>query len=240
MNGTKEIIDLKKVRRSKKDTYLNGLLFMTAEERERLFGFYDSIQKSAEKVADGIRSTVKFYYSAGEMLTAKIMDMDAGKTKDTDIAEALGMPVPMVTKALKVYRRFAGNCKALDSMTMAEALGLVIDRKAPKGISGKDYTYAENGQQELFNPEELFSHPPISGAPLERYRVFSDANSRFYITERGNRNAIVVGSLMVSQMNDSETQVAYKDMMNDIQGAVEKYYAVVEQVETVGNAGGAE
>lgn len=229
-----DIIEFAKVRASKKDTIIDGVVFCTAQERETLIDIYAKLDTCAGKIYEQIKYATKYHFDAGSILLQKILDCNIKQLKTSIVAEALGVSERTIRTSLKIYKHFMHNPDLLANLTVAQALALISGKSEQQKSDTKRVEYAGDDSLQLeFDVEDMFNNATASGVKLNEYRLHT-AGTEVWMFKRGYAHGIRFAQLCTNVPDDTGLKVAYDDLLKGIQKASEKYFMAVEQAEKQG------
>ena len=226
-----DIIEFSKVKASKKDTVIDGVVFCTAEERKHLFDLYEEISVCAKKIHEQTKTALQRYFDAGVFLFDRLLNCKIRQVKTSLIAEALGISERTIRTSIKVYKYFMNNPCLMENLTVSDALGLISGKSEQQKHDAKQVEYAGDDNLQLeFDVEDMFNSGTASGIRLEEYR-FHTAGTEVWMFKRGYAHGIRFAQLCTEVPEDTGLKVAYDDLLKGIQKESEKYFMAVEQAE---------
>lgn len=226
-----DIIEFKKIRASKRDTIIDSVVFLTAQERETLIDIYAKLDTCAGKIYEQIKCAAKHHYDAGSFLWQKMLDCNIKQLKNSIVAEALGVSERTIRISLKIYQNYMHNPDLLANLTVAQALALISGKSEQQKHDAKRVEYAGDDNLQLeFDVEDMFNSGTASGIRLEEYR-FHTAGTEVWMFKRGYAHGIRFAQLCTEVPEDTGLKVAYDDLLKGIQKESEKYFMAVEQAE---------
>lgn len=206
-----------------------GTLLLSEEERAEL----NAAVREFERSVDGLERTVKYallkLYESGRLFDV-MEDRDPSLTVRRT-AELTGIPVSRVSAAKRTYRKFAGSPGAMQGLAVADVMRMIAERpaRAADDGTGRQVRYAAPAADDGY-VRESFGIAPLSGAPLRKYRIRADPQEgKYYLLQEGFGAALPIASLSVDEPRDAEQQAAFREMQDEIQCAMERYYAVIER-----------
>lgn len=207
-----------------------GTLLLTEEERAEL----NAANREFERAADGLERTVRYallkLYEMGRLFDV-MEDRDPSLTF-LRTAELTGINRNRVSAAKRTWRKFCGSPEAMQGLAVADVMRMIAERPARSadGAAGRQVRYAAPPQADDGYVRESFGIAPLSGAPLGKYRIRADPQEgKFYLLQEGFGAALPIASLSVDEPRDAEQQAAFREMQDEIQCAMERYYAVIER-----------
>ncbi len=221
-----------KVRRKILPVVVGGVEVVTAEERRRLEELSGGIREDGEKIVRLMMGAVQKHFEMGKIISV-CMDRiplgkkeRGGKSPADFIAGETGIPSRTITKAFKIYRMFKDCPELIENLTMRDATALIADRREGEKPERLAYTVPE-GQLEFDDSD--FAVAPLSGTHLEMFRLHADENTgKMYLIKKGFNVPVLAGILTVDPPADEIEKSAYRQLLEETQIAMEKYYSVVE------------
>lgn len=210
----------------------NGTLVLTAEEHAWINDLNREIDRLMESIKQNIQDAVLRMFDLGAILY-KMATLDTSLTY-TACAELTGTERHRASNAFRTYKKFQNNLGQLADMTMRELLSIIQVKRLPDAKDGGtethqiQYASLPGGGEEA--ARESFGIAPLSGALLLRHRIRANPqDGKYYLLEEGCGAAIPIASLSVDMPQNAEQQAAFREMQDEIQCAMERYYAVIEQ-----------
>lgn len=210
----------------------SGTMLLTSDEHERLNGLNRELDRLLSSIKQYLSTAAQRMFGIGEILSL-IADRDV-RLKLKACAELAGVDYHRASMAVRIYQKFADAPEQLEGMTMSELLPLIRVKRLPDGTDGgaeaRQIQYASfpAGGEEA--ARESFGIAPLSGASLLRYRIRAEPqDGKYYLLEKGCGAAIPIASLSVDTPRNAEQQAAFREMQDEIQCAMERYYAVIER-----------
>lgn len=210
----------------------SGTMLLTAEEHERLNGLNRELDRIFADIEKNLRHAAQKMFEIGEIIT-QIADRDK-RINIKMCAELTGIERHRVSTAHDIYQTFADAPEQLEGMTISEILPLIRVKRLPDGTDGgaeaRQIQYASFPACGKEAARESFGIAPLSGASLLRYRIRAEPqDGKYYLLEKGCGAAIPIASLSVDTPRNAEQQAAFREMQDEIQCAMERYYAVIER-----------
>lgn len=226
-----ELVPAKRGRPSKSGPVLiDGLVVITAEERERLNELAFDIKSDGEKIHRLMMKAARRHYEMGKILDAGIGKM-RGLPTMAKLEQATGLSHHMCSTALKIYKHFKDAPELLEGLTMRDVAALISPPKE-KGEKTHKPDYAlPSGQLEFC--EDSFGLPTLSGINMNNYRIVDGDQGRLYVLKRGVNIPVPVSQMTINppDKDDVVMSEAYRELMNTTQCALEKYFSVMEAQE---------
>lgn len=209
-------------------------LILTEVEHARLNELNRELDNLLSGIEKNLRYTAQKMFEIGEIIEL-MRDRDVTLKLKT-CAALVGIEYNRASIAQRTYKQFKYAPNQLEGMTMSKLLPLIRVKRLPDGTDGgaeaRQIQYASfpAGGEEA--ARESFGIAPLSGASLLRYRIRAEPqDGKYYLLEKGCGAAIPIASLSVDTPRNAEQQAAFREMQDEIQCAMERYYAVIEQDE---------
>lgn len=210
----------------------DGTLVLTAEERAYINDLNREIDRLMESIKQNIQDAVLRLFDLGDILYKMIDRVPTLKLKIC--SKLTGINYDRVSQAFRTYDKFKNNLGQLADMTMSDLMPLIRVKRLPDAKEGGtethqiQYASLPGGGEEA--ARESFGIAPLSGALLLRHRIRANPqDGKYYLLEEGCGAAIPIASLSVDMPQNAEQQAAFREMQDEIQCAMERYYAVIEQ-----------
>lgn len=206
-----------------------GTLLLSADERAELNRENREFERAVLELERTIKSAVMRMYRMGELF-----DLMEGRDPSLTVvrtAEMTGIDRDRVSAAKRTWRKFQGRPEDLQGISAGEVMRMIAERPATAAPrDARQVQYAAPPCAGDGYVRESFAIAPLSGAPLVRYRIRADPQEgKFYLLQEGYGAALPIASLSVDEPRDAEQQAAFREMQDEIQRAMERYYAVIER-----------
>jgi hypothetical protein len=219
-----------------KPVMINGKQFLGIREAKKLDDIFAEIAENEKVAIKLLTKSARAYYDAGNILTAALsrFDYKVATMGLAAFAEATGYPERHIRTAYKIFKHFENNPDLLNSLTLRDALKL-ISPPPPAGEDGYNRIDlgGDPGQPDL-DFDELFNLPAISNRSLKNYRTVGDLLSEIIVVRRTEDN-LLTNKRFVRFFEDipqnPTLRMAFKNMSQKTQAAIEDYLAVLEQEE---------
>ena len=207
----------------------SGILVLTAEDHARLNDLNWEIDGLLACIEQHTRTAVQRLFEIGKLFW-DMMDLDV-MLKIKTCAELTGTEYHRASIAVRTYKKFCSSPEQLEAMTMSELMPLLRVKSLPEGDEDArqiQYAPTPTGGEEV--ARESFGIAPLSGVELRRYRIRANSqNGKYYLLEKECGAAIPIASLSVDTPQNAEQQAAFREMQDEIQCAMERYYAIIER-----------
>lgn len=226
-----ELVPVKRGRPSKSGPVLiDGLVVLTAEERERLNELALGIKSDGEKIHRLMMKAAQRHFEMG-----KILDACVGRIRGLPTMEKLeqvsGLNQWLCSTALKIYKHFKDAPELLEGLTMRDVAALISPPKEKGEKPHKPDYKLPSGQLEFC--EDSFGLPTLSGINMNNYRIVDGDQGRLYVLKRGVNIPVPVSQMTINppDKDDVVMSEAYRELMNTTQCALEKYFSIMEAQE---------
>jgi hypothetical protein len=144
--------------------------------------------------------------------------------------EHLDFDMSTANRYLRIYENFKEDPKALVGQTISGALKLLAaPRREPLEEA---VAYGDAGLQPELPWERYFELPPLDREVKLRNHRFEIPNSHeVYLIRRGFNYPVKIAEVLAPE--DRRLETAHRGMLENVQAALERYYAEVERVEAL-------
>ena len=226
-----QLVPAKRGRPSKSGPVLiDGLVVLTAEERERLNELALGIKSDGEKIHRLMMKAAQRHFEMGKIRDACIGER-LGLPTMAKLEQATGLSQHLCSTSLKIYKHFKDAPELLEGLTMRDVAALISPPKE-KGEKPNKPDYAlPSGQLEFC--EDSFGLPTLSGINMNNYRIVDGDQGRLYVLKRGVNIPVPVSQMTINppDKDDVVMSEAYRELMNTTQCALEKYFSIMEAQE---------
>jgi hypothetical protein len=130
---------------------------------------------------------------------------------------------------IRVYENYKDNPKVLKDLTFTGALQLL---SAPKRDPPKTEEQENPDRQQGLPWERYFELPPLSrDVRLTNHRFELPNEHEVYLIRRGLNYPVKIADVLVPE--DKRLKTAHRGMLENVQAALERYYAEVERIEAL-------
>ena len=213
--------------------YDGDVMVLSSDERARINELVTGITADTGKIHKLMLSTARRYFELGGIILDAIRRFPASKAPTTEMVEKwTQIPARKVTTALKVYKHFKEAPELLEGLSMRDVALMIGDKNSGTGGT-KEKTgklqYACPAGPQLFDSED-FGLPTLSGIELDMFRVRMDkSHGDMYLLKKGWNIPIQVVNFTVEEPKNVAERTAYDRLIDETQGAVERYYATIER-----------
>ena len=208
----------------------DGTLLLSEEERAELNAEYKDLNRALLELERTVKYALIRFYNMGRLFD--VMENRNPSLTYKRTAELVGFAVHIVSISKRTYRKFKGRPEAMQGLAVADVMRMIAVRPARAAAAdgtGRQVRYAAPAADDGY-VRESFGIAPLSGAPLRKYRIRADPQEgKYYLLQEGFGAALPIASLSVDEPRDAEQQAAFREMQDEIQCAMERYYAVIER-----------
>lgn len=226
-----DVVPAKRGRPSKSGPVLiDGLVVLTAEERERLNELAFGIKSDGEKIHRLMMKAAQRHFEIGKIIYATICKLRGLPTMGK-LEQATGLGHHMCSTALKIYKHFKDAPELLEGLTMRDVAALISPPKEKREKTNKPDYKLPSGQLEFC--EDSFGLPTMSGINMNNYRIVDGDQGRLYVLKRGVNIPVPVSQMTINppDKDDVVMSEAYRELMNSTHCALEKYFSIMEAQE---------